>query len=309
MTYSKELQVGAALVLAILIFLFGVRYFQGIPVFSGTYDLFTTFDNAGGLVSGNPVTVNGVNVGLVKEVGLADGSQSARVRFQVDKGTEIPEGSTASVAGIAALGSVQLAISPGPVTNPLLEDGDALPGQSGDLLGSLTDRAPALVDRADTLLATANLTFGQAQTLLASTQGDIQQTLAALSRSANTLDRLLRAEQQRLDNVLANFEQLSGNLNTFTAENQDSLAQTVQHINAALFRLDTNLASLETTTASLNAIMGKVERGEGTLGLLVNDESLYYQIDSTFNNLNSLIDDFKANPKRYLKDLKLVDVF
>ena len=76
-----------------------------------------------------------------------------------------------------------------------------------------------------------------------------------------------------------------------------------------LDRLDRTLASLESTTAGIDAIVSKIEQGEGTLGLLVNDPSLYHQLDSTLTTLNRILLDFERDPKRYLKDLKLVDVF
>lgn len=309
MKYGNEIKVGAALVLAALIFYIGVQYFQDIPLFKGTYDLETSFDDAGGLLSGSAVRINGVNVGSVDKVSLRPGSDQAHVRFHVDNGTEIPVGSTTSVGGLAALGVVRLDIELAEPSGTIYRPGDFVPSSEAGLLDQLMGRAPALVGRADTLLGTAATTLTSAQALLASPQSDLNRTLRAIQGSADALNALLRAEQARLGAVLAGVDTLVGNLNAFTGTQGDSLGQAVQNLNTVLARVNANLASLETTTASLDAVVAKIDRGEGTLGLLVNDPGLYNRLDTTLLNLNRILLDFEQNPKRYLKDLKLVDVF
>jgi phospholipid/cholesterol/gamma-HCH transport system substrate-binding protein len=137
----------------------------------------------------------------------------------------------------------------------------------------------------------------------------LNQTLLALQRTALSLNQLIRAEQQRLDNVLAGVETLTGNLNTFTVQQNDSVAAAISNLNRVLIRLDQNMASLETTTASLDAVVNKINQGEGTMGLLINDPSLYYKLDSTLTSFDRLLAAFEEDPKRFLKDLKLIDVF
>jgi phospholipid/cholesterol/gamma-HCH transport system substrate-binding protein len=83
----------------------------------------------------------------------------------------------------------------------------------------------------------------------------------------------------------------------------------VEQFNRVLDRLNQNLASLERTTAGLDAIIGKIDRGEGTLGLLVNDPTLYHRLDSTVTSMNELLIDLKENPVRYFRALRLVDLF
>ena len=308
MKYSNELKVGVAIVLAIVIFIVGLRFFQDIPVLAGSYDLFTTFDDAGGLVSGNPVRISGVPIGAVERVFLDETGQ-VRVRFHVDEGTAIPQGSTTSISGIAAFGSVYLDLNLGPPSNPPVDPGATLPSEGADLLGDLSEQAPELIVRADSLLLGATRTFDEAGTLLANPQGDLRQTLVAIQGSADALERLLRLEQRRIASTLESVDTLATSLAELTTENQDSLAQVVANLNNTLDQLSRNLAALETTTDNLDQILTKVNTGEGTLGLLVNDPGLYYRMDSTLLSLDQLLKDVQQNPKRYLKDLRLVDVF
>lgn len=309
MKYGNELKVGIAVVAAIIIFIVGVRYFQDLPIFSGTLGLYTTFENADGLVVGNPVRVNGVNVGRVNEVRLRPETRNVLVRFQVDRELQIPEGSTTRVSGLNALSNVYVEIDLAPPGNPSVTEGDTLSSQQEDFLGDVVSQAPRFINRADSLLGSATTTLNTAEQLLARPESDLRQTLVAIGSTAQTIDQLLRAEQQRLASTLESVDTLATSLSDLTTGNKDSLSLAVQRLNASLNQLESNLAALEQTTATLDAILQKVNQGQGTLGLLVNDPGLYHRLDSTTTNLNRLLVDFQQNPKRYLKDLKLVEVF
>ncbi len=309
MKYGNELKVGLALVLSALIFYIGFRYLEDLPFFKGTTEFFTTFDDAGGLVSGNAVRINGVVVGAVDEVRLPPGDNRARVRFHLDRDIVLPHGSTTSIGGVGALGVVRMTITLGADTTSY-QEGATIPRREETGMGALTDVLGApLANQIDSMLTGATATLGAARTLMAGSQDELRQTLVAVQGSAVALNSLLRSEQDRLSGVLDGVAELTDNLNAFTGENGDSLRTITQRLSQSLNRLDRMLASLESSTAGINTIIGKIEQGEGTLGLLINDPSLYHQLDSTLTTLNRILLDFEQNPKRYLKDLKLVDVF
>ena len=309
MKYSNELKVGIALVVTTFIFYIGFRYLQDLPFFKGTTEFFTTFDDAGGLVSGNAVRINGVVVGAVDEVRLLPGDNIARVRFHLDRDIVLPHGSTTSIGGVGALGVVRMKITLGTDTT-FYQEGATLPRREETGMGALTDVLGApLANQIDSMLTGATATLGAARTLMAGSQDELRQTLVAVQGSAVALNDLLSAEQDRLSAVLDGVAELTNNLNAFTGDNGDSLRVITQSLTQSLNRLDRTLTSLESTTAGINRIIGKIENGEGTLGLLINDPSLYHQLDSTLATLNGILLDFQQNPKRYLKDLKVVDVF
>lgn len=310
MKYSNEVKVGLSLVLAGLVFYFGIRYMQDIPLFRGSYVLETSFADASGLGSGNPVRVNGVNVGTVESVTLDPQARRARVRFRVDESVQIPEGSTASVAGVSALGGVRLSISLGAPDNAPIPPGGFVPSPPEDgVLTQLSDQAPVLAARADSLLRSANRTLEDAQTLFKSPDGGVQTTLASIQSSAGALTQLLRSEREQLGQVIANTEALTDELNTLVSNNQDSLSTTVQRMNRVLAQTERNLVVLERTSTNLDQMLRTINEGEGTLGRLVNDPSLYVRLDSAATRLNTILDDFQQQPGRYLKDMTLVRVF
>ena len=309
MNYSNELKVGVAIIVSIVIFFLGSRFFEDIPLFKGTYDLYTEFDDARGMIPGNAVRISGVKVGSVQEVDLNPENNRVRIRMRLDSRFRVPEGAYTEITGIDALSVVQLSIHPGPPGNPPLPEGALIPSKTnGDVLSSLTDRAPVLIDRVDSVLIGLDATLGETKGVIAP-GGDLRLMLASLKNSAASLEGLLREERGRLSRVLANVDTLTGALSDLTGGGGDSLMAVTQNLNAVLNRIDQNLARLETATAGLDSIVGKIDRGEGTIGMLVNDPSLYHRLDSTVYSMNQLLIDLKKNPVRYMRALRLVDLF
>lgn len=309
MKHSRELKVGAAIIIAAVLFFIGIRFFEDVPVFRGTYELYTDFDDAQGLMSGNAVRVRGVNVGSVESISIRDDAPGVRVRFHVDRKVAVPQGTTASIAGIAALNGVRIDLLLGPRSNPPIASDGYVPGESSSSMADLTERAPLLIDRLDSVLDGAGSTFRRVDLLLRDTQPELTQTLRSFRGASETLDQTVRAQQARLTTTLENLEAFSSDLRAFTTDNRDSLDLLVSRMNESFTRLNTNLEALETTSASLSHILGGVEEGRGTAGRLINDPALYLRIDSTLTALNRLIADFQTNPGRYFEDLRLVDIF
>ncbi len=311
MNLSNELKVGLAVVAAGVIFFFGVRYFSDLPLLGGSYSLRTQFDDAGGLVAGNAVRLSGVKIGSVEAVRLDPETKAVDVRFRVDEGVTIPQGSEAEIAGLGAFGGVRLVVIPGPPGGPPVEPESTLPGRSApDVIGRLSAEAPQLIGRADTVLAGAGAAISDADRLLSDPDSDLRQTLRALRNAARTLERTLGREEEQLGLILENAETATAGLSAFTAEgNLDSLGATVERLNRTLARAESSLDGLEAATERLAAITAKIDQGEGTLGRLVNDDGLYLQLDSAAASLNRLLLDVEENPDRYLRELRLIDLF
>jgi len=310
MEYSQELKVGAAIILAAVLGFLGVRFFQDLPLFGGSYPMYAEFEEAGGLVSGNPVRMKGVNIGTVDFVELDQKTQMVQVRFRVNEGIRIPEGSNARVAGFSGLGGVQVSITPGPKDNPPLSPGSTLePPPEGTVFERLTDQAPELANRADSVLMNMNTTLAALGTQLQNPESDLRELLASAKGVTRDLESVTEEEKETIRTLLQNLQAVSGDLKAFTGENADSLDLAVQRLNSSLNRLNRSLASFERTSATLDTIATKLNEGRGTMGQLINDPSLYRRLDSTAAQTNTLIRDFQRDPGRYLNDVTLVKVF
>ena len=227
MNYTNELKVGIAIVVSLLIFFLGTRFFEDIPLFKGTYTLNSKFSDARGMITGNAVRISGVKVGSVLDVTLDPSTNDVTIIMRINSDFRVPEGSYAEITGIDALGSVQMVIIPGPHENPALTDGSSIPSKEDvDILASLSAKAPMMINQVDSVLAGLDQTLGYTENMM-KPGGDLQLLLASLKNSALSIELLLRQEGGRLSSVLANVDTLTGELSGLSSSAGDSLARTV----------------------------------------------------------------------------------
>lgn len=308
--YSSELKVGITVVVATTIFVLGIRFFQNLPLFAAT-DVYTVeFNNASGLIAGNTVRVNGVSVGSVKDVFYDPMSQKAHVEFHLNGNIKVPEGSQVRVSGFSALGVVKLEVILGPPGGGVIPPGGKLESkESPDIMANLTETAPKLLERADSVLASLNEVLVSANTIIADPSSSIQRSLGSVESIVATLDKTMKRDTESLSSILTNLESMTANVDAMTGENRDSIAVLIGNLNASARQMDRMLASVENMTSNLAELTRKINDGEGTLGLFVNDPGVYENLDSMLFNLNELLRSFNEDPGRFMKEMRLIDVF
>lgn len=310
MKYSKETAVGASIVLAAIILVLGVRFLEDLPLFRGTYDLNTSFQSVDGLTQGSSVQVNGVRVGAVEAVTLDPAGENVHVRFHLEEGIRVPEGSYATIGGIAALASLHMQVHLGPPGNEPIPDGGFIPGQrEGDILGLVTEQGPRLAGQVEDVLTSANQALEGAEVLIEGARGNVGPTLVALREATEALAQTIRAEQANISSTMRNLESFSQDMSGFSESGADTLTQAVNRLNRSMAQLEVSLTSLESTTATLDEILAKINTGDGTLALLLNDPSLYVKMDSTLSTLNTILEEFRSDPEKFLQHMELVDLF
>lgn len=310
MKFTNEIKVGLTIIVATAIFILGVRYFEDLPLFDATHDLVAEFDNAGGLIGGNIVRVNGVAVGSVKNVYISDTSGKVMVEFHVDPSIPVTEGSYATISGFDALGVVRLELTLGPASAPRIPEGGMVSARmASDLLTDLSDRAPRMMDDVGAAVDELNGVLAQANAMLSTPESDFRQTLNAARGSMEQMEALLSSERDRIAGILANADSLTAGLNAAVGEDGQAVSSLIESMESTLATLNEDLEQFQETNEQLSILLQKLNEGEGTLGMLINDPSMYHRMDSTLSGLNALISDFQANPGRYLKEMKLVDLF
>lgn len=344
-----ELKIGLAVVLAVVALALGVRFLDGLPMLAGTDTYTLTLDNGDGLAAGNAVAMNGVQIGTVEDVSLDPRTRKVRVRIRINDQVTLPRGTTASRGGLAVFGGVRLDLQPGPVGAQALQPGSEIPqGASGDALSALADRGPALASRLDTLALGIGLTVGEAYKLLGDENSDLRTALASLRRTSTGLDqtirtvgpsagstiteaqraaleyRLLAAQLRaevgpavadlrrtatRAESTLDGVDGVVADVRFVTASRRDSLVRAIDRANRTLVRLDTTVAEGHSALIRADSLLAIVEAGRGNVGMLLNDSTLYLRLDTAAYKADALIDDFRRNPGRYLRQLKLFSLF
>ncbi len=288
LTYKQEVGVGALVLAGLTLFVIGLFWFSGRSItHKGVYTQ-VVFENVAGLKEGDPVLVSGVKVGRVSKVNL---TRVGRVTVTLDlSGAVRPKtDAAANIASLDFFGTKFVDYFPG--------SADAFLPAASAIVGKKT---ADLAEVASGVATRANELIGNATTLVSPQLGqDIHNTLVATERGMAALTDATRGplvaqSTQALaavERVMSRLDTLLGNANVKTA------GLRVDTLTANLQRLTGQLAQ---TTTTLNDLMAKINRGEGTLGKLATDTLLYGDINKTLESLTSLLNDLRERPGRYL---------
>ena len=296
MKLSRELKTGIIVIGGILLFIMGFSYLKSTPLFDNSKTLYAVYPNVGGLQSGTVVSINGFGVGKVNDIQFMDTEGNLVVTFTVSSDFQFSKNSTVELYDTGIIGGKGLQIM------PVFDGGRTI--QSGDTLS--TDTRPGLTELAQQKLTPLFRKFESAVTdadsvlmnvndvLDTKTKRDLRNAINGLSElmvslnvSAKSLNTILNDNKSTLDSSLTNFAALTSNF----AKLSDSLN------NAGL---GNTLTSLQSTVSSLDKILLKMQKGDGTLGKLMNDKELYTNLTSASKELDLLLQDFRLNPKRYV---------
>jgi len=299
MTLSNEVKIGIAVFSAAVIFVAGVIFLRGINLQTREYSLTIMYKNVNGLQEGSPITVAGLRIGQVEAMTLT--GNAIAVTISIQRKIQLPRDSRAIIKSESIMGGKYIEITPGTQT-AMLKNHDTILGSYEADLTELTATLAPISSNVLGILENVNSTFDE------KTRLRIKNIVSDISRSSSELQRLIQTEGKHLDYAIGNFATLSDNLSHF-AVNLDTIAMSqrgnLDSSMATLRRVATTLdrvsADLQSTTQSLNVVVGKMRNGEGTLGKLIQDEQLYDNLDSLSVSLNSLARDLKENPGRYVR--------
>ena len=287
--FSKEIQIALVAIVGLVVLFFGLQFLKGLNLFSTDSRYFVKFDNISGLSVSSPVYANGYRVGVVEEI-LFDYEKRGDIVavVGVDKKLRLPQGSFAEIAS-DLLGNIKLELIFGPDASTLMAPGDTLTGglqlgamaRAADMIPQIEKMLPKL----DSILASVNTLL--ADPALANSLHNVDQITADFTKTTKELNLLTASINRQMPEILQNANGVLANTNKLTGNLNDlDIAATMGHVN-------TTLQNVEQMTAMLNS-------KEGTLGLLMRDPSLYWNLNSTMMHADSLMIDLKSHPKRYV---------
>lgn len=305
MKLSKELKAGVIALLAIVGFVILFQFMKGRSLFTTDNIFYAKYDNVEGLAQSSPVSINGLKVGQVDKIMPItgkDGKISFVVKITVDNGFEFSKNSTLEIfePGLMSGKEVRVNLMYGGAT---AKDGDTLQGafklgmmnSLSSQVGPVKDQLQVVLHRVDSLMTNANmLVDNQNRAEIKALLSNLNKTVSALQTTAAGVNSLVGHNDPKLQKVLddASLTMQSGKV---TLDKYGNLAESID-----TQKLNSTIASLDATVTQLNQVVGGIDRGEGSLGKLMKDEQLYNNLNSASTNLNSLIEDMKANPKRYI---------
>lgn len=301
-TSKKNVLIGLTVVVSICILYWGIEYLKGINLLKPANFYYAKFEKVNGLTVASPVTVNGFKVGQVREITYDYDTNQISVELSFEKGLKIPDGSTITFSN-ELLGAAALQLNLG-ASKTYMEVGSVIPTQmQGGLMDKVgNDMMPVLVSilpKVDSIVGSVNQILANPAIAASVTRCDaITRELAAssaqLTELMTSLNKAIPGMVHNANGVLANANALTGDLRTTTG-NLNTITGNLKEL-----PLDTTLNRINATLANVQRLTAKLNNENSSLGMLLNDKKLYQNATSTVASLDSLLQDVKKHPKKYV---------
>ena len=283
---KTEVKIGITGVIAIVALFLGIKFLKGVNLFSTSETYYIVFSNTKGLTKSSAVYADGYKVGIVSGINY-DFRHPGKVVVEIstDKGLRIPKGSSAQLDE-AVLGGCTLNMLLATNLREAYQPGDTIVGSdvSGLMakVGGMVPQLEEVVAKVDTLVATLNTLPSNPNLPLIIQNAEL--ITENLNKSTQQLNTLLRND---IPQMTSTFTKAGENVTTLTDKmNQLDLQATLENVNQ--------------TISSVHDMMEQMQSPKGTLGKLMNDPSIYDNLNHTVQSADSLVSDLKAHPKRYV---------
>ena len=292
---SKEVRIGIIAIISGLILYYGFSFLKGSDVFSRTNYYFAVYNNVGSLATSNLVKINGVPVGRVTRIDLLQStSNKVLVEFDVKENVVLGEGTIAELTS-DLLGGTSIILRIGDITQPMT---------SGDTITSRVDKGlEEILESARPAANNLNLAINKLDRLLEEFEGigiQLKQTISGLDTTRYILNRTLSSTNSLVNEtggLIQSINDRVGQLEPILAK-ADAVMDSVDA--AAIGK---TLDEVRKLTEQLGGVMADLNAGEGTMGKLLTEDSLYNNLNVLLLDVDSLVNHFNEYPKDFLKPL------
>jgi phospholipid/cholesterol/gamma-HCH transport system substrate-binding protein len=307
---SNETKVGLFAVFSLALLILGYNFLRGKNIFHSPNYFYAYYENINGLVVSNPVNLYGYKVGKVEKVQLVKyKTKNILVKFSVSDDILIPSDSRAKILSTDLFGAKAIEIILGSEKRNA-NDNDTLLGETDlGLMESVNGILNPIKQKVTSLLTTFDNVMNDLQTFLSKggkrslqeTVENLKKTFANLENTTATLDGFMTKETKRISGIIAHIDNIANTLD----DNKDEINNFISNLSnlsdtLKAAQLGYLIKSLNKTVTEIDGIAIKINQGKGSIGMLVNNDSLYNNLAATSKSLDELIIDLKANPKRYV---------
>ncbi|MDO6759306.1 MlaD family protein [Tamlana sp. 2_MG-2023] len=302
MKISREVKTAILVIVGIILFIFGFNFLKGNNLLDSSKTYYTEFKNVEGLAPSTPVTISGLNVGKVSDITFKnDGSGKLVTEILIESDFEFSKNSTAELYDTGLLGGKAVAIIPAFDGAETAESGTFLKSRVkegmidlvGEKLEPIQEQAKKMITNMNVLIGSLNEVLNpEAKESLKTSIAELSQTMNALKKTSQSLNQIVSGNQEHLDNVLSNADEITTNLSGVSKSLADSDI----------------VGSLESTLGNFNLLVMNLQNGQGTMGKLLKDETLYNNLEAATSELEDLIRDIKLHPNRYTRILSKKEI-
>lgn len=309
-TKSAVIKIGITVTVSLFIFFWGMNFLKGKSIFSSDNIYYAVYERIDGLEKGSPIQVNGFKIGQVKSIEFTtDGNYYLLVELAINDRFELQKPAKARLVSSDIMGSKAINIIHGDSDEIHADSDTLLTDIENDLMEEVNmqilpikNKAESLMLSFDSLLVAVNAVFNEnTRDNLSKSFASIKATIANLERTTSRVDLLVGKQETRLNAIVENVLSISENLK----ENNETITHVLQNFDAisdSIARSDikSTINNANNVLATIDGVMSKIENGEGTLGKLLTNDTLYTNLQNVTYNVNRLVRDLNDNPKRYI---------
>ena len=288
--FTKEVKIAIVAIVGLVVLFLGMNFLKGLDLFSSESKYYISFKDISGLSSSCPIYADGYQVGVVRNIQYDYGqTKDIIVEASINKDMRIPKGSSAEIVS-DLMGNVKVNLLLANNMRERINPGETIVGGINDgAMGQMKDLIPIvqkMLPKLDSIMDNLNRLTGDPA--LKHTLANAEAMTGDLRKTAARLDQMMQGD---IPQMLGRFNRASANLETLSARLADvDVAATMSSVNQTLDSAQQLIGKLDT----------KMSSKDNTLGLFLNDRSVYENLDATLAHADSLMIDLKAHPKRYV---------
>ncbi len=311
MKISKEAKIGLFAACALAGLYFGYNFLRGKKIFSSQNTYYVVYNKIDGIVKSTPIYFKGLKVGQVEKLSLfrTDSSNAIMATLLIDKKIQLAASSEAKIVSMDLLGGKAISLLIPSLVDPITE-GDTLVGTiENSLSASISEMITPVKNKTENVMVSLNKVLTELEKVLAnggtadlsSGISNLAGIMENLRKTTSQLDQLLQSEKGKIGKITGNMASLTETLKNNNQE-LDATLKNFKNISDSLSQapIKQTIEQLNKTAKQLALITEKIEKGEGTAGKLVNDKELYDNLNKSSFELQSLLKDLQANPKKYV---------
>lgn len=311
MKNKKVYIVALAFISALLLFIMGFNFLKGKDIFNREMIFVVEYDEVNGLVKSNPVLIRGLRVGQVRDIYFHPSMNGKLiVTLAVTTKMPIPVNSIARIYSSDLMGSKAIELQLGNSTKFLRQNDTLQSAVEASLMDEVNAQVLPLKNKAETLLSSIDSLVTIVQAILSDNARDnlmgslqsITSTIKNLENTTGTIDSFVTSQQSRLSSILYNIELITRNIEQNNSEINRGI-RNLAVITDSLAKADIPGAvrNADAALSELNQLLASINRGEGTVGQMMQNDTLYQQLEQSAEALRSLLEDIRTNPKKYVK--------
>ena len=288
----KEIKIGAFAVIVLAVALFMIEFLKGKDIFSRNNTYYIIYPSVEGLSISTGITVGGYAAGVISDIAYNRQTMDYTVSASVSREFDIPEDSFIEIYSSDILGTKKLRVKMG--SSPVMAtSGDTLRGcMETDMLSSVTGGLDSLMRSIGTTVESVNLILNEEN------RAEFRLLLKRLNSTAGNLKKIsamLQSKSPDIETLLSNLSSISATLDS-AATAISGTAANAEAITASL-----NEADLKGMTDSIRSLAGRLQSPDGSIGKLMRSDSLYNTLTALSSDLDSLVNNIRKDPKKYIK--------